>query len=102
MSDPPEQEEQPTGKSGEAAWKEHMQRVTAQGDLRPMAGHRQAMEDLRAILAEREPAYGRAGAVLDTSGRDVTACLAELERLAAPFLAAESSEPAPAAPGAPA
>ena len=76
-----------------ASPEEHMQRVTAQGDLRPMAGHEQAMEDLRAILAEREPAYGQARAVLDTSGRSVGDCLAELERLAAPFLGAETAEP---------
>ena len=75
-----------------ASPEEHMSRVAAQGDFRPMAGHEQAMEDLRAILAEREPAYARAGAVLDTSGRSVQDCLAELERIAAPFLAAEADE----------
>ena len=31
---------------------EHMQRVLAQGDLRPMAGSQQAMDDLRRILEE--------------------------------------------------
>ena len=47
---------------------EHMARVLAQGDLRPMAGHAEAMNDLRAILSAREALYGRADAVLDTSG----------------------------------
>jgi len=34
---------------------EHMSRVIAQGDLRPMAGNDQSMEDLRRILESREP-----------------------------------------------
>ncbi|MBV9749480.1 MAG: helix-turn-helix transcriptional regulator [Acetobacteraceae bacterium] len=48
---------------------EHMARVIAQGDLRPMQDNRQSMADLRAILASREPLYTRADLVLDTSGR---------------------------------
>ena len=46
----------------------HMARVTAQGDLRPMSGNPQAMDDLRAILANRESLYARAHATVDTSG----------------------------------
>jgi XRE family aerobic/anaerobic benzoate catabolism transcriptional regulator len=53
----------------QAAPEEHMQRVMEQGDLRPMAHNRRAMEDLRAILASREALYGRADRRLDTSGR---------------------------------
>ena len=47
---------------------EHMARVLAQGDLRPMAGNDEAMEDLKRILAAREAMYGKADAVVDTSG----------------------------------
>lgn len=47
---------------------EHMARVIAQGDRRPMAGSAQAMEDLRRILEERTPLYSRADATLDTTG----------------------------------
>jgi XRE family aerobic/anaerobic benzoate catabolism transcriptional regulator len=47
---------------------EHMRRVLAQGDLRPMAGSQQAMDDLRRILEERTELYGRADLVLDTTG----------------------------------
>ena len=36
-----------------ASPEEHMQRVIAQGDLRPMTGREEAMADLRRILAER-------------------------------------------------
>ncbi|MCW3476656.1 helix-turn-helix transcriptional regulator [Limobrevibacterium gyesilva] len=52
-----------------AAPEEHMQRVLDQGDLRPMQDNRQAMKDLRAILASRESLYARADHILDTSGQ---------------------------------
>ena len=52
-----------------AAPEEHMTRVVEQGDTRPMAGHAEAMEDLRRILIARESLYGKADAVVDTSGR---------------------------------
>ncbi len=52
-----------------AAPEEHMQRVIAQGDLRPMAGNLEAMDDLRRILAGRAPFYGRADLTLDTGGK---------------------------------
>ena len=48
---------------------EHMKRVVAQGDLRPMAGNSEAMEDLKRILAGREAFYAKADLVFDTSGR---------------------------------
>lgn len=47
--------------------REHMARVRAQGDERPMAGNPTAMADLRALLAEREALYRRADHVVDTS-----------------------------------
>jgi XRE family aerobic/anaerobic benzoate catabolism transcriptional regulator len=47
---------------------EHMARVIAQGDRRPMAGSQQAMDDLRRILEERTPLYARADLVIDTAG----------------------------------
>jgi XRE family transcriptional regulator, aerobic/anaerobic benzoate catabolism transcriptional regulator len=51
-----------------ASPEEHMARVLAQGDFRPMAGNDEAMGDLRRILAAREALYGMADAVIDTSG----------------------------------
>lgn len=51
-----------------AAPHEHMNRVRAQGDERPMAGHPQAMAALNALLGEREALYASAHATLDTSG----------------------------------
>lgn len=52
-----------------ASPEEHMTRVLAQGDLRPMAGHADAMDDLKHILAAREPLYRKADVVIDTSGQ---------------------------------
>ncbi len=46
---------------------DHMKRVQAQGDLRPMAASREAMEDLRRILAGRAAFYSKAEFHLDTS-----------------------------------
>jgi XRE family transcriptional regulator, aerobic/anaerobic benzoate catabolism transcriptional regulator len=64
--------------------KEHMQRVLRQGDLRPMAGNiAAAMDDLQAILDQREPRYRLADHVLETSARDEDHCLEELIGLAA-------------------
>ena len=51
-----------------AAPADHMARVRAQGDLRPMANDRAAMAELTQILASRAPLYARARAILDTAG----------------------------------
>ena len=53
----------------QATPEEHMERVVAQGDMRPMAGNDEAMADLRAILTERAPLYAKADAAIDTTGR---------------------------------
>ena len=58
---------------------EHMSRVMAQGDFRPMAANNQAMEDLRRILEAREPLYGKADLVLDTSGSFLDESFARLK-----------------------
>jgi XRE family aerobic/anaerobic benzoate catabolism transcriptional regulator len=49
---------------------EHMNRVRAQGDLRPMEGNPEAMERLRQLLASRMQDYSRARYEFDTSGQD--------------------------------
>ena len=59
---------------------EHMSRVMAQGDFRPMAANSQAMEDLRRILEAREPLYRKADLLLDTSGAAVEESLAKLKK----------------------
>ena len=45
-----------------------MQRVIAQGDMRPMADSRESMSDLKRILEVREPLYRKADVTIDTSG----------------------------------
>jgi len=57
---------------------EHMARVVAQGDFRPMEGNREAMDDLKRILAAREPHYRRADTIVDTSGATPEQSLAVL------------------------
>lgn len=59
---------------------EHMSRVMAQGDTRPMAGNAQAMADLKRILQSRAALYGQADAVVDTAGRSVKQSLKDLRR----------------------
>jgi XRE family aerobic/anaerobic benzoate catabolism transcriptional regulator len=46
---------------------DHMKRVIAQGDLRPMAASKEAMEDLKGILAGRAAFYSKADFKIDTS-----------------------------------
>ena len=60
---------------------EHMDRVRAQGDERPMAGNPDAMEQLKTILMSRDASYGRAQAQLDTSGCEEKTSLAALVEL---------------------
>lgn len=64
-----------------AAPEEHMARVVAQGDLRPMEGNAEAMKDLRQILLEREALYARADASLDTAGKAAERSFAQLLKL---------------------
>jgi XRE family aerobic/anaerobic benzoate catabolism transcriptional regulator len=45
-----------------------------------MAGNREAMDDLRRILANREPLYAQADLTIDSAGRTVEETYAELKR----------------------
>lgn len=67
----------------QASPEDHMNRVVAQGDLRPMSGNRAAMNDLKNILAAREADYARADARLDTSTQGFGSTLDLLEGAAA-------------------
>ncbi|MCK9382607.1 MAG: helix-turn-helix transcriptional regulator [Sulfuritalea sp.] len=59
---------------------EHMSRVVAQGDFRPMEGNTEAMEDMRRILVARESLYSKADFTLDTTGRRPEDCLVQLRQ----------------------
>jgi XRE family aerobic/anaerobic benzoate catabolism transcriptional regulator len=70
---------------------EHMSRVMAQGDFRPMAQNRQAMADLVAILEARRADYARAEAEINTSGDAVEQSFAKLLRIVARLLGEHSA-----------
>ena len=60
---------------------DHLDRVAAQGDRRPMEQSRQARDDLEAILLSRTPLYSQAVAVIDTSALGEAAALDELVQI---------------------
>ena len=60
---------------------DHMKRVTAQGDLRPMAASKEAMDDLKRILAGRAAFYSKAELKLDTSAQPLEPTFVALRAL---------------------
>jgi XRE family aerobic/anaerobic benzoate catabolism transcriptional regulator len=60
---------------------DHMKRVAAQGDMRPMAGNREALEDLKGILAGRSAFYAKSEIRVDTSAQPLEATFATLRTL---------------------
>jgi XRE family aerobic/anaerobic benzoate catabolism transcriptional regulator len=62
----------------QAAPEEHMGRVAAQGDTRPMAASKEAMDDLRRILSGRAAFYSKADISVDTGGQDLAHSFARL------------------------
>ena len=62
---------------------EHMARVVAQGDTRPMSGNREAMEDLHRILRGRSALYGRADVTVDTAHKSIEQSLQQLRKAVA-------------------
>ena len=65
----------------QAAPEDHMKRVAAQGDLRPMAASKEAMEDLKGILAGRAAFYSKADLQLDTSAQPLEATFQALRAM---------------------
>lgn len=64
----------------QATPEDHMERVLAQGDFRPMASNRGAMDDLKSILEARAFDYARADARIDTSAQSFEPTLDALVR----------------------
>jgi len=60
---------------------DHMKRVVAQGDTRPIAASREAMEDLRAILAGRAAFYAKAEMQVNTSAQPLPETFGKLRLL---------------------
>ncbi len=50
---------------------DHMQRVIAQGDMRPMSASKEAMDDLRQILKGRNAFYSKADVTINTSAQSL-------------------------------
>ncbi len=71
----------------QATPEDHMARVLAQGDTRPMAANPEAMDDLRRILEGRKPFYAKADLSLMTSGQSQQQAFQALLALLAPRLA---------------
>ena len=65
----------------QASPEDHMRRVMEQGDLRPMADSKEAMQDLKDILVGRAPFYSKAEFALDTSAQDLPLTAAALRKL---------------------
>jgi XRE family aerobic/anaerobic benzoate catabolism transcriptional regulator len=59
---------------------EHMNRVMAQGDLRPFKGRSAAIDEIRKLLADRDRLYARADATIDTTGKPFKESFLELKR----------------------
>ena len=59
---------------------DHMKRVVAQGDLRPMAASKEAMEDLKGILAGRAAFYSKADFKIDTSAQGLEGTFMQLRQ----------------------
>jgi len=58
----------------------HLERVSAQGDRRPMAGRADPLADLRSLLREREPLYSEADITIDTTHLSTTEVASEAVR----------------------
>lgn len=68
----------------QASPEDHMRRVVAQGDMRPMGGvaaSKEAMDDLRSILAGRAAFYSKADFRVDTSAQPLEETFAALRRI---------------------
>ena len=78
---------------------DHMSRVMAQGDFRPMAQNRGAMADLVAILEARRADYARAEAEVDTSGDAVEQSFAKLLQVVTKILGRDLAAPSPGVRG---
>jgi XRE family transcriptional regulator, aerobic/anaerobic benzoate catabolism transcriptional regulator len=59
---------------------EHMNRVIAQGDMRPFKGRSAALDEIRTTLADRDRLYSRADATVDTTGKPLRESFSELKK----------------------
>jgi XRE family transcriptional regulator, aerobic/anaerobic benzoate catabolism transcriptional regulator len=65
---------------------DHLQRVHAQGDMRPMAASKEALDDLKSILAGRAAFYSKADYTVNTSAQSMEESFALLQKLLKPVV----------------
>ena len=65
---------------------DHLRRVTAQGDMRPMAASKEALQDLQGILDGRKPFYSKAPMALNTSTQDLATTFSALRTMVRQYL----------------
>lgn len=58
----------------------HLQRVSAQGDRRPMAGRADPLSELKSLLRQREPLYAEADITIDTTDRPASVVVDQVLR----------------------
>ena len=75
----------------QASPEDHMKRVVAQGDLRPMAASKEAMEDLKGILAGRAAFYSKADFKVDTSAQPLDSSFQLLRQIVRQALNTENT-----------
>jgi len=64
----------------QATPEDHMARVLAQGDTRPISASNEAMQDLRRILSSRSPFYAKADLHFNTSLHPLEECFQTLKK----------------------
>ncbi|QNK74769.1 helix-turn-helix transcriptional regulator [Variovorax sp. PAMC28562] len=74
----------------QAAPEEHMGRVVAQGDTRPMAASKEAMQDLKRILDGRAAFYSKADLTIDTHGQTLQQSFDALRSAVLPVVGAQN------------
>ncbi len=72
-----------------ASAKEHVERVAAQNDMRPMEGYPEAVKEAENLLAARKPAFERAHDVINTTGQNIDHCEEAMTALMPKFLQEE-------------
>lgn len=65
---------------------DHMQRVRAQGDTRPMAASKEALDDLKSILTGRAAFYSKADFTLNTSAQSLPESFELLQKMLIPVV----------------
>ena len=75
----------------QASPEDHMKRVTAQGDMRPIEASKEAMQDLKGILQSRSALYSKSDLTINTSLQPLEQTFAALRLMVSQHLALTTS-----------